>query len=185
MQTSNDSWSRTCYHCRRVSHSPSHLHVARRKSLPNVIESGSATIGAIEGLREKGFNGKITVLTLESHLPIDRTKLSKALIADEKKIEWRNAQHFSEAGVDFHLSTEVISVDFKNHKLKTSSGGEFGYSKVLFCTGGTPRSLSMPGFKDLKGIFALRGIEDAQKINSSAGGNGKKIVVVGTGFIGR
>lgn len=153
--------------------------------MSKVIESGSATIGAIEGLREKGFNGKITVLTLESHLPIDRTKLSKALIADEKKIEWRNTQHFSEAGVDFHFSTEVISVDFKNHKLKTLSGGEFGYSKVLFCTGGTPKSLSMPGFKDLKGIFALRGIEDAQKINNSVGGNGKKIVVVGTGFIGR
>lgn len=43
----------------------------------------------------------------------------------------------------------------------------------------------MPGFKDLKGIFALRGIEDVQGINKAVGSNGKKIVVVGTGFIGR
>lgn len=148
-------------------------------------DSGSGAIGAIEGLREKGFKGQITVLTLESYLPIDRTKLSKALIDDEKKLEWRNAQHFSEAGVNFHLSTEVISVDFKNHKLKTSSGSVFGYSKVLFCTGGTPRNLPLPGFKDLGGIFALRGVEDVQMINKAVGGNGKKILVVGTGFIGR
>lgn len=43
----------------------------------------------------------------------------------------------------------------------------------------------MPGFKNLNGIFVMRGIEDVQGINKAAGGNGKKIVVVGTGFIGK
>lgn len=43
----------------------------------------------------------------------------------------------------------------------------------------------MPGFKDLKGIFVLRGVEDVQGINKVVGSNGKKIVVVGTGFIGK
>lgn len=43
----------------------------------------------------------------------------------------------------------------------------------------------MPGFKDLKGIFVLRGIEDVQGINKVVEGNGKKVVVVGTGFIGK
>lgn len=78
----------------------------------------------------------------------------------------------------------MTNVDFKNHKVKTASGGEFTYSKVLFCTGGTPKNLPMPGFKELKNIFLLRRVEDVQKINKAVGENGKKIVVVGTGFIG-
>jgi hypothetical protein len=38
--------------------------------------SGSGALGAIEGLREKGFKGKITVLSKEAYLPIDRVGTS-------------------------------------------------------------------------------------------------------------
>ena len=141
-------------------------------------------MGAIEGLREKGFKGQITVLTKESYLPIDRTKLSKALISDEQKIQWRDAQHFRDAGVDFHLTAEVSSINFQAHKIYTKTGGEFTYSKVLLCTGGTPRRLAMKGFKDLEDIFVLRGVDDVQRINSALGENGKKVVVIGSSFIG-
>jgi len=141
-------------------------------------------MGAIEGLREKGFKGQITVLTKESYLPIDRTKLSKALISDEQKVQWRDAQHFRDAGVDFHLTTEVSSIDFQAHKIHTNTGGEFSYSKVLLCTGGTPRRLAMKGFKDLGDIFVLRGVDDVKRINSALGDNGKKVVVIGSSFIG-
>ena len=35
-------------------------------------KSGSGALGALEELREKGFKGKITVLSKEAYLPIDR-----------------------------------------------------------------------------------------------------------------
>jgi NADPH-dependent 2,4-dienoyl-CoA reductase/sulfur reductase-like enzyme len=146
--------------------------------------SGSGGIGCIEGLREKGFKGRITVLSKESYLPIDRTKLSKALIPDETKVQWRDGDHFSNAGVDFHLETEVESIDFKGHKIKTKNGGEFEYTKVVCCTGGTPKRLPMKGFKDLDNIFVLRGVDDVQRINKAVGENGKKIIVIGSSFIG-
>jgi len=148
------------------------------------LPSGSGAMGAIEGLREKGFEGQITVLTKESYLPIDRTKLSKALISDEQKIQWRDAQHFRDAGVDFHLTTEVSSINFQAHKIYTKTGGEFSYSKVLLCTGGTPKRLAMKGFKDLGDIFVLRGVDHVQRINTALGENGKKVVVIGSSFIG-
>lgn len=37
-----------------------------------IVGGGSGAIGAIEGLREKGYRGKITVLSKEAYLPIDR-----------------------------------------------------------------------------------------------------------------
>ncbi|KAH8150062.1 uncharacterized protein LAJ45_05748 [Morchella importuna] len=150
-----------------------------------IVGGGSGAIGAIEGLREKGFKGGITVLSKETYLPIDRTKLSKALISDAKKVEWRDQAHFSKAGVDFHLGVEVASVDFKAHKIHTKDGGEWSYGKVLFATGGTPKNLPMDGFKELGNIFSLRGLSDVEAINKAVGENkGRKVVVVGTGFIG-
>ncbi|PWW75622.1 hypothetical protein C7212DRAFT_325504 [Tuber magnatum] len=149
-----------------------------------IVGGGSGAMGAIEVLREKGFKGQITVLTKERYLPIDRTKLSKALIPNEQKLQWRDAQHFRDAGVDFHLATEVSSIDFKAHKIHTKTGGEFSYSKVLLCTGGTPKRLPMEGFRSLGDIFVLRGVDDAQRINSAIGDNGKKVVVIGSSFIG-
>ncbi|KAL7276196.1 Apoptosis-inducing factor 1 [Rhizina undulata] len=148
-----------------------------------IVGGGSGSLGAIEGLREKGFKGKITVLSKETYLPIDRTKLSKALIADEKKLQWRDEEHFSSAAVDFHLGTEVQSVDFKTQKVKTNKG-EFEFTKILLASGGTPRMLPLKGFKDLGNVFVLRDIGHVKEILEAVGDNGKRIVVVGSSFIG-
>lgn len=121
-----------------------------------IVGGGSGAIGAIEGLRSKGFKGRVTVLSKEAYLPIDRTKLSKALIPDVAKIQWRDENHFKAGGVDFRIKSEVESVDFDSHKLKLKDGSDVDYSKVLFCTGGTPKMLPMKGFRELKNIFTLR-----------------------------
>ncbi|KAK9489166.1 Rieske [2Fe-2S] iron-sulfur domain-containing protein [Lipomyces doorenjongii] len=54
-----------------------------------VIGGGSGTFGVVQTLRELKFNGSITVISFEPNLPLDRTKLSKAIIQDPKKIELR------------------------------------------------------------------------------------------------
>lgn len=77
-------------------------------------------------------------------------------------------------------------MDFKAHKIHTKDGGEWSYGKVLFATGGTPKNLPMDGFKELGNIFSLRGLSDVEAINKAVGENkGRKVVVVGTGFIGK
>ncbi|KAF8254155.1 hypothetical protein K440DRAFT_639920 [Wilcoxina mikolae CBS 423.85] len=149
-----------------------------------IVGGGSGAIGAVEGIREKGYTGKITVLSKEAYLPIDRTKLSKALIPDAAKLALRTDEFYKEAGVDFHLEKEVESVDFAGHKLKTKDGEEFSYDKVIFTTGGTPKRLPMQGFKSLGNIFVLRDVGDVQGILKAIGDNGKKIVVIGSSFIG-
>ncbi|KAI5802440.1 hypothetical protein FPQ18DRAFT_383451 [Pyronema domesticum] len=149
-----------------------------------VVGGGSGCLGAVEGLREKGYTGQITVLSKEPYLPIDRTKLSKALIPDKEKIMWRDADFFKDAGVDVKTGTEVESVDFAGHKLKTKDGQEYTYDKVIFATGGTPKKLPMDGFKKLNNIFVLRDLNNVQQILKAAGDNGKKIAVIGSSFIG-
>jgi NADPH-dependent 2,4-dienoyl-CoA reductase/sulfur reductase-like enzyme len=134
--------------------------------------SGSGTLGAIEGLRGGGFKGKITVITKEGYQPIDRTKLSKALLA------------YKDASIDF-VEGEVKAVDFSSKKVSTKSGQDFEYSKLVLATGGTPRWLPLDGLKgDLGNVFLLRTLPDTQNILKAVGDNGKKVVVVGSSFIG-
>ena len=141
-------------------------------------------MGAVQALREQGYKGAITMISAEDCLPIDRTKLSKALIADKSKIELRPADWFKTSSIET-IHDEASSIDFKSKKVSTKSGSSHPYTKLILATGGTPKMLPLPGFRDLSNIFLLRSIPDVQGILSAVGSQkGKKIVVVGSSFIG-
>ncbi|KAF2812921.1 rubredoxin-NAD(+) reductase [Mytilinidion resinicola] len=149
-----------------------------------VVGGGSGTIGAVEGLRGGGFTGHITVISKEGYRPIDRTKLSKALLADVSKAAWRSPEFYKDASIDI-LEDEVTKVDFTSKKVSTTSGKSYDYTKLVLATGGQPNWLPLPGLKgDLGNVFVLRAIPDTQGIVKAVGDNGKKIVVIGSSFIG-
>ncbi|KAK6520345.1 hypothetical protein TWF506_000619 [Arthrobotrys conoides] len=150
-----------------------------------IVGGGSGAIGALEALRECGYQGKILVLSKESYLPIDRTKLSKALVTDSDKIAWRTSEFFKGLSVDFHTSTAVKGIDFENHLVETEGGQTFHYSKVILATGATPKNLPLKGFGDLGNIFTIRTVETTKAIVDAVGlEGGKKIAVIGSSFIG-
>lgn len=148
-----------------------------------VVGLGSGALGTIEALRESGFKGSITVIGSESYPPIDRTKLSKALIDDPKKIALRDEAWFSDAGISV-VHDEVSAVDFSSKKVSTKSGSSFPYTKLVLASGGSPKSLPLPGFKELDNIFLLRTIPHVAEINKAIGDKKKKIVIIGSSFIG-
>jgi NADPH-dependent 2,4-dienoyl-CoA reductase/sulfur reductase-like enzyme/nitrite reductase/ring-hydroxylating ferredoxin subunit len=148
-----------------------------------VIGGGAAGTTTAEGLREYGFKGKVTVLSSESYYPIDRTKLSKALIADANKIALRDAAFYKDLDIDFKKSTTVESVDIKAKSVALADGGKLEYSKLVLALGGTPKRLPMDGF-DLENVFVLRSVEHAGEIVAARGDSKKNIVIVGSSFIG-
>lgn len=148
-----------------------------------VVGGGSGAIGLVEGLRENGFGGAITMISNEGYLPIDRPKLSKALITDQSKIQWRNAEFFKSSSVDV-VQDEVVDVDLVSKSVTTKSKERFPYTKLVLATGGAPRNLPLQGFKVLNNIFLLRTVHDVKNIVDTIGEKGKKIVIVGSSFIG-
>ncbi|KAF9886414.1 hypothetical protein FE257_011446 [Aspergillus nanangensis] len=148
-----------------------------------VIGGGSGTLGVVQALREHKFNGAITVISHEPNLIIDRPKLSKALIPNAQKIELRPREWYENASIDL-VSDEVTAVDFDKKAVTTKSGKSFPYTKLIMATGGVPRTLPLEGFKDLGNIFTLRSIPDVQNILAAVGDKNKKIVVIGSSFIG-
>ncbi|KAK7750564.1 Apoptosis-inducing factor 1 [Diatrype stigma] len=148
-----------------------------------VVGGGSGALGLVEGLRESGFGGAITMISNEGYLPIDRPKLSKALIADQSKIQWRDAAFFKSGSVDV-VEDEVIDVDLANKAVLTKNKERYPYTKLVLATGGVPRNLPLPGFKVLGNIFVLRTVHDVKNIVAAIGDKGKKIAIVGSSFIG-
>ncbi|OLN86341.1 Apoptosis-inducing factor 1 [Colletotrichum chlorophyti] len=148
-----------------------------------IVGGGSGALGAVEGLRNGGYEGPLTIISSEGYFPIDRTKLSKALLTDVNTLQWRDKAFYESGSVDW-VDDEVTDVDFSDRKVTTKKGDKIAYTKLILATGGTPRNLPLQGFKVLGNIFTLRTAHDTQKIVKAIGDKGKKIVIVGSSFIG-
>lgn len=147
-----------------------------------IVGGGSGAYYCIESLREHGFNGPITVLSKEHHSPIDRTKLSKALITDPAKIEWRSSAELkAKYGVGLRTGVEVTAVSPGEKEVIIGSGQRVPYDTLVLATGGVPRRLPIDG-ADLANVFTLRGVDDTKKIDAACQ-EGKRLVVIGSSFI--
>lgn len=105
-------------------------------------------------------------------------------MADISKIAWRSPEWYKNASIDIHQD-EAEKVDFKAKKVTTKSGKTYDYTKLVLATGGSPNWLPLEGLKgDLGNVFVLRSLPHVQSILDAVGDNGKKVVVVGSSFIG-
>ncbi|KIM40012.1 hypothetical protein M413DRAFT_446902 [Hebeloma cylindrosporum] len=148
-----------------------------------IVGGGSGTFHAVESMRENGYPGPITILSKETYNPIDRTRLSKALVTDPAKLEWRTAADLKiKYGTNIRLGVEVTAVDIENKVVTLDSGKEtLPYDKLILASGGTPRRLPIEGAQ-LENVFTFRGVEDAKKVDAAAK-EGKRVVVIGSSFI--
>ncbi|KAG6817164.1 hypothetical protein H0H87_012125 [Tephrocybe sp. NHM501043] len=113
-----------------------------------------------------------------------RTKLSKALITDPSKVEWKTAGEYKiKYGTTIRLGVEVTSIDLFKKEVALDGGKDtLKYEKLVLATGGIPRRLPIEGAQ-LENVYTFRGIPDAQKVDAAAK-EGKRLVVIGTSFIG-
>lgn len=150
-----------------------------------VIGGGPAGAHAVEGLRQGGYAGPITLVTAEAHLPYDRTQVSKGFLTGDRpaeKMPLRSAGFYAELGVDVVTGTTVERVDAKAHRAHFAGGGGVDYDRACVATGSTARTLDVPGAQ-LPAIFTVRTWDDAEAIRDVAGKH-KTAVVVGSSFIG-
>jgi NADPH-dependent 2,4-dienoyl-CoA reductase/sulfur reductase-like enzyme len=150
-----------------------------------LIGSGPSSLSAAETLREEGFTGRIVMITRETHLPYDRTLLSKILGCPVQDLVLRPQDFFDKNDIEVVREAAVSRLDSKGQEVHYKAGGAkhvLKYDKVLVATGGSPRKLFVPG-ASLNGIFTLRTPEDAAQIAKFAK-KGSKWIVVGGSFIG-
>src|SRR5436190_2181059 len=131
---------------------------------------------AVRGIRDHDSEGSIGLVGAESHPPYSRPPLSKALWQgkDESSI-WRGT---GDLGVDITLGRRIVALDLDKHTATDDAGEEYGYEKLLFATGGTPRKLD-----DTPDAIYYRTYDDYKQLRETCA-EGKPVLVVGGGFIG-
>jgi NADPH-dependent 2,4-dienoyl-CoA reductase/sulfur reductase-like enzyme len=87
-----------------------------------------------------------------------------------------------EEGVDLAID-EVVEIDRARKLVRTASGKEFEYGKLVLATGAKPVKLNIPGI-DLEGVFtASTEFDEIMSVHENLG-KAKRVVIVGAGYIG-
>jgi 3-phenylpropionate/trans-cinnamate dioxygenase ferredoxin reductase subunit len=146
-----------------------------------IIGAGECGARAALALREAGYDGSVTLIGAEPHLPYERPPLSKdALVAaapTPKPVA--GAERLAEAGIDFRPSSAATAIDRAARRVRCADG-DIPYARLLLATGARPRAL--PGAAGPH-IAMLRTLEDAARIRAALG-PGRRLAVIGGGFIG-
>jgi apoptosis-inducing factor 3 len=150
-----------------------------------ILGAGAAGYAAAQTLREDGFRGRIALVTREDRAPYDRPNLSKDYLQGQAEPEWmplRAEEFYREHDIGLLCGHEVTRVNADAKTVTFSSGDTLAYDALLVATGGAARRLNIPG-SDLKNVCLLRGFSDADSVIETAG-RSKRVVVVGSSFIG-
>jgi 3-phenylpropionate/trans-cinnamate dioxygenase ferredoxin reductase subunit len=149
-----------------------------------VVGTGLAGLRSAETLRARGFDGRLTLVGEETHLPYERPALSKELLAGKRSPEQlmlRQPEFFREQQIELLLGRRVEKISPKHRTALLSDGREIFWDALVIATGARARHLR--GFKTPPGVHYLRTLSDALSLSPELV-RGKRLAVVGAGFIG-
>ncbi|QKC80648.1 ferredoxin reductase [Mesorhizobium sp. NZP2077] len=148
-----------------------------------IIGAGECGGRAALTLRDLGYDGPVTLVGDEPHLPYERPPLSKdAMISDAPEIKAIASDAIlAEKSIRHIHSIQAVAIDRAVHRVRLADGSVLAYDKLLLATGSAPRKLPMPGL-GARCVY-LRTFADALAIRAHLG-PGNRIAVIGGGFIG-
>lgn len=148
-----------------------------------IIGAGECGGRAALALRDLGYDGPVTLVGDEPHLPYERPPLSKdAMVGEAPAIKAITSDEvLAERSIRHIHSVQAVAIDRAAHTVRLSDGTALAYDKLLLATGSTPRKLPMPGLGSR--CVYLRTFADALAIRAHLK-SGNRIVIVGGGFIG-
>ncbi|AZG48536.1 NAD(P)/FAD-dependent oxidoreductase [Gordonia insulae] len=147
-----------------------------------IVGTGIAGISAAERLRAEGYDGTITVLGDEPHLPYRRTVLSKDLFhADlrEHRITLRPSSFWVDKGIDVITGVTVCDADADERVIRCDDGTTLGWDALILATGAVP---VRPGWLH-DSVPTLRTRADAEQIRLLLRGS-DAVTIIGAGLIG-
>jgi len=150
-----------------------------------VIGNGMASHKLCERLAESSRNGafQITVFGEERQSAYDRVHLTSGLESDAgEQLQLAPSGWYAEQGIALHLNDPAVAVDRKNRIVRSASGQEVAYDKLVFATGSRAYVPPLPG-NDLPGVFVYRTISDLQGIRAWSAG-ARRAAVLGGGLLG-
>lgn len=157
----------------------------------SIIVVGASLAGwrAVETLRSEGFDGDITLVGEELHLPYDRPPLSKQVLAGTwppEKAVLADRKRSSELRVHEVLGHRAVRLDAAARQVEIDDGTVLSGDGIVLATGASPRRF--PDTDHLgpsDGLFTLRTLNDSLALRTAlTTRSSARVIVIGAGFIG-
>ena len=150
-----------------------------------IVGASLAGLNAGEALRREGFDGRVTLIGAENHLPYDRPPLSKQVLAGDwepERAALTDPEELEEDGIEARLGVRATALDLDARELTLHTGETVEFDGLVIATGA--RCRTMPGTEGIGGVHVLRSLDDCLALRADFEAMPQRVVVVGAGFIG-
>ncbi|MFJ4291023.1 NAD(P)/FAD-dependent oxidoreductase [Cupriavidus sp. NPDC089707] len=150
-----------------------------------VVGNGMAGMRTVEELLKLAPDlYDITVFGAEPHGNYNRILLSPVLAGEKTvaDIMLNTREWYEENGIELLAGDPVVSIDRPRRVVRSVSGREVRYDRLLLATGSKPFIIPVPGHQ-LEGVIAFRDIQDVETMLHAAR-NHRHAVVIGGGLLG-
>jgi NADPH-dependent 2,4-dienoyl-CoA reductase/sulfur reductase-like enzyme len=149
-----------------------------------IVGASLAGLRAAETLRDRGFDGELTLIGDEPHRPYDRPPLSKQVLQgvwEPEQTFFRRKDGYDALALDMRLGLRAISVDLRARRVTLADRTFVEYDRLIIATGARVRTLS--AIAPRAGLMALRSLDDAIVLRRTLM-DAPRVAIVGAGFIG-
>lgn len=149
-----------------------------------IVGASLAGLRAAEALREKGFQGPLTIVGDEPHEPYDRPPLSKQVLKGWVPADHTKLPRLRPVDADWRLGVAAVGLDRSNRQVLLADGEKVDYDRLLIATGTRARPWFNPEEAALEGLFSVRTCDDAAKLAAALRARPRRVLIVGSGFVG-
>lgn len=151
-----------------------------------VVGAGFAGWRFVEALRREGYDGAVTLVGEETHVPYDRPPLSKQVLVgkwDVAKATLATPELIAKNDVALRLGVAATGLDVATTTVHLADGSELRGTHVVIATGARARRLDFSAGADL---HYLRSRDDVVRLLDAVAAlePGSVVAVVGGGFVG-
>lgn len=152
-----------------------------------IVGGGLAGASAAKTLRSEGFDGRVVLLASEDEVPYVRPPLSKEFLAgtaERKDTRVEPESWYAGHEVELLRGRSAVAIDVSEHDLTLDDHSHLAYDRALIATGASPRRLPPESFPDFTGVHYLRTLASSETLREALRVGGRRVVVVGAGWIG-
>lgn len=143
-----------------------------------VVGASLAAVTAADALRQCGYDGPITLLGDEPHLPYSRPPLSKSVLKGKEPPDTVALPPFQD-DIDVRLNARATGLDLGARRVLLAGGEQVPFERLVIATGARARTIA-PG---RSGEIVLCTLDDAVALRDTLEGR-PRVVIVGGGFLG-
>lgn len=126
---------------------------------------------------------RIVVFGEERRPAYDRVHLTSFLRErTPEQLQLAPAEWYRDNGIELRLGDPVVAIDRQRKRVRSASGGEVSYGRLVLATGSRVFVPPVPGL-DLPGVFVYRTLDDLERIKAFAP-NCQRAAVLGGGLLG-